>query len=104
MYSAFFKSIKRNVQVKIKAKYETLRKHIDKEERRVLRFLESEHNCFATEIDGEIIELEGKVKDFEKSFSDLGELLKHNEELSFIQVMSYQSNLFTGVDRYLTKG
>lgn len=81
-------SIKRNVQVKIKAKYETLRKHIDKEERRVLRFLESEHNCFATEIDGEIIELEGKVKDFEKSFSDLGELLKHNEELSFIQQLN----------------
>ncbi|XP_072100463.1 E3 ubiquitin/ISG15 ligase TRIM25-like [Mobula birostris] len=81
-------SVKKNVQMKIKAKYETLRKHIDKEERRILRLLEIEQTRMVTEIDGKITELERKVRDFERSFSDLSELLKHNEELSFIQQLN----------------
>ncbi|XP_072449765.1 E3 ubiquitin/ISG15 ligase TRIM25-like [Chiloscyllium punctatum] len=78
-------SMKKVVQMKIKAKYETLRKHIDKEERRILRYLESEQSRVTTEIDVKICNLEKKVKDFEKSFTDLSDLLKHNEDLVFIQ-------------------
>ncbi|XP_020383028.2 nuclear factor 7, brain-like [Rhincodon typus] len=77
--------MKKVVQMKIKVKYETLRKHIDKEERRILRYLECEQSRLTTEIDVKICDLEKKVKDFEKSFSDLSDLLKHNEDLLFIQ-------------------
>uniref|UniRef100_A0A4W3JYG7 TRIM8/14/16/25/29/45/65 coiled-coil region domain-containing protein n=1 Tax=Callorhinchus milii TaxID=7868 RepID=A0A4W3JYG7_CALMI len=77
--------MKRETQMKIRGKYEALRKCIESEERRVLQYLESEKRRVTDDIETTISELENRKKDLEKALADLSDLLQQNKEVVFIQ-------------------
>uniref|UniRef100_A0A4W3JNZ7 Uncharacterized protein n=1 Tax=Callorhinchus milii TaxID=7868 RepID=A0A4W3JNZ7_CALMI len=76
----------KELRVKVKEKYDALRKHIEREELDVFRCLDKEQNRVMVAIDAQIQELQTKMKSLEKCLTDLTELHLKREKLAFIQV------------------
>uniref|UniRef100_UPI00398F75E4 E3 ubiquitin-protein ligase TRIM11-like n=1 Tax=Pristiophorus japonicus TaxID=55135 RepID=UPI00398F75E4 len=74
-------------KIKIKEKRDALRKQIENEEREIFEYLDREESRVIAEIDAQITNLHGKMRDFKKYLNNLNNISK-KKEITFIQMFN----------------